>query len=385
MSTTINGQVTRTIEIATPDELQELLGVHDAHLKMIVEAIPIRIVSRSGKMLITGEPSEVELASIVIDQMQIRTRINLSVDSDEVNRILKETLTVKFQQSPALVQTSQNIPDTIADHPQADEATWTEDSLEIESSPQISGSTQDLLLEQKPQTKPTDQTSGTSNEPKIKTCSPMSKQPRSRGQARYLKTIEENDLVFCAGPAGSGKTYLAVAMALHCLQKEIVRKIVLVRPAVEAGEKLGFLPGDMLAKVNPFLRPLLDALHDMIDHEQVQLYIEHDVIEIVPLAFMRGRTLNDTFMILDEAQNTTITQMKMFLTRMGTGSKIIVTGDETQNDLPAHVTSGLTDAMKRLKGIDGTASVRLDGRDIVRHRLVREIVKAYDEQGKYKK
>ncbi len=202
--------------------------------------------------------------------------------------------------------------------------------------------------------------------------------PKTQGQARYMNAIRDNDLVFCSGPAGSGKTYLAVALALEALKAEQVRKLVLVRPAVEAGEKLGFLPGDLLAKVNPFLRPLLDALRDMLDYDQVQRYMEHDVIEIVPLAFMRGRTLNETFMILDEAQNTTVTQMKMFLTRMGTGSKIVVTGDQTQNDLPPHVTSGLNDAMKRLRGIPGTAAVRLDGRDIVRHRLVREIVKAYD-------
>ena len=197
-----------------------------------------------------------------------------------------------------------------------------------------------------------------------------------------MTAIREKDLVFCSGPAGSGKTFLAVAMALHCLRNDQVRKIVLVRPAVEAGEKLGFLPGDILAKVNPFLRPLLDALRDMLDYEQVQRYMEHDVIEIVPLAFMRGRTLNDTFMILDEAQNTTVTQMKMFLTRMGQGSKIVVTGDETQNDLPSHVQSGLTDAMKRLGRVQGTATVRLKAEDIVRHRLVREIVQAYDDSDK---
>ncbi|HVW01966.1 MAG TPA: PhoH family protein [Planctomycetaceae bacterium] len=202
--------------------------------------------------------------------------------------------------------------------------------------------------------------------------------PRTAGQAAYVQAIRENDLVFCTGPAGCGKTYLAVACAVHALRQETVKKIVLVRPAVEAGEKLGFLPGDMLAKVNPFLRPLLDALHDMLDHEPVSRYMENDVIEIVPLAFMRGRTLNNTFIILDEGQNTTITQMKMFLTRMGAGSRIVVTGDTTQTDLPPHVPSGLIDATERLSKIEGVASVRLTGRDIVRHRLVREIVKAYE-------
>ncbi|HUG92089.1 MAG TPA: PhoH family protein [Planctomycetaceae bacterium] len=204
--------------------------------------------------------------------------------------------------------------------------------------------------------------------------------PRTKGQAEYVRTIAENDLVFSTGPAGCGKTFLAVAMAVNALRSEQVRKIVLVRPAVEAGEKLGFLPGDMIAKVNPYLRPLLDSLNDILDFEQVKRYMARDVIEIVPLAFMRGRTLNSTFIILDEAQNTTLTQMKMFLTRMGQESKIVVTGDTTQIDLPVHVTSGLVDAVARLGGIDGVGVVKLTGRDIVRHRLVREVVRAYDDQ-----
>jgi phosphate starvation-inducible PhoH-like protein len=204
-------------------------------------------------------------------------------------------------------------------------------------------------------------------------------QPRTKGQEEYVEAIRKNDLVFCIGPAGCGKTYLAVAMAVNALRKELVRKIVLVRPAVEAGERLGFLPGDLLAKVNPFLRPLLDAMQEMLDFEQVKRYIEADVVEILPLAFMRGRTLNETFIILDEAQNTTATQMKMFLTRMGEGAKIVVTGDPTQTDLPPQTMSGLDDAMRRLSGIEGVTTVELTGRDIVRHRLVREIVKAYDE------
>jgi phosphate starvation-inducible PhoH-like protein len=167
-------------------------------------------------------------------------------------------------------------------------------------------------------------------------------------------------------------------MAINALRQDLVRKIVLVRPAVEAGEKLGFLPGDMLAKVNPYLRPLLDALGDILDFDQVQRYLDKDVIEIIPLAFMRGRTLNHTFMILDEAQNTTVTQMMMFLTRMGNSSKIVVTGDATQTDLPEHVDSGLNDAMHRLRNVPGIGIVHLSGGDIVRHPLVRRIVAAYD-------
>jgi phosphate starvation-inducible PhoH-like protein len=203
--------------------------------------------------------------------------------------------------------------------------------------------------------------------------------PRTPGQQEYVRAVREHDLVFAAGPAGSGKTYLAVAMAVNALRQDLVRKIVLVRPAVEAGEKLGFLPGDMFDKVNPYLRPLLDALGDILDYDQVQRYLDRDVIEIAPLAFMRGRTLNHTFMILDEAQNTTVTQMKMFLTRMGNASKIVVTGDATQTDLPDHMESGLQDALRRLRNVPGIGLVHLSADDIVRHPLVRRIVAAYDD------
>lgn len=205
--------------------------------------------------------------------------------------------------------------------------------------------------------------------------------PKTKGQEEYMAAMTKHSLVFCDGPAGCGKTYLAVAMALQALREETVRKIVLVRPAVEAGEKLGFLPGDMFAKVNPFVRPLLDAMNDMLDFDQVRRLMANDVIEIAPLAFMRGRTLNDTYMILDEGQNTTTTQMKMFLTRMGINSRIVVTGDGTQNDLPKGTQSGLVDGIQRLSGIKGVAIVRLTGHDIVRHRLVREIVSAYEASG----
>ncbi|HEV2969756.1 MAG TPA: PhoH family protein [Pirellulales bacterium] len=209
--------------------------------------------------------------------------------------------------------------------------------------------------------------------------------PRTAGQAAYVQAILEHDLVFCTGPAGTGKTYLAVAMAVSALKSEQMRKIVLVRPAVEAGESLGYLPGDLQAKINPYLRPLLDALREMMDFEQVKRYTEQDVIEMIPLAYMRGRTLNEAFIILDEAQNTTVAQMKMFLTRMGMGSKIVVSGDTTQVDLPSHTRSGLVDALARLRGIDGFHEVKLSGADIVRHRLVQDIVKAYEDEPKRRK
>lgn len=209
--------------------------------------------------------------------------------------------------------------------------------------------------------------------------------PRTAGQTRYVQMIRERDLVFSVGPAGSGKTYLAVALAVESLKQRRVRKIVLVRPAVEAGESLGFLPGDLQAKINPYLRPLTDALHEMIDHEQIKQYMEMDVIEVLPLAYMRGRTLNEAFIILDEAQNTTIAQMKMLLTRMGMDSKIVVSGDVTQTDLPPQAQSGLNDALIRLKSLKGVGIVHLTKADIVRHRLVQEIVQAYDREPKRKR
>jgi len=209
--------------------------------------------------------------------------------------------------------------------------------------------------------------------------------PRTDGQARYVRAMRDNDLTICVGPAGTGKTWLAVGMAVSLLRQGIVKKIVLVRPAVEAGERLGFLPGDIAAKVNPYLRPLFDALNDMMEPEQVKRYMENDIIEIVPLAFMRGRTLNQAVIILDEGQNTTIPQMKMFLTRMGSGSKIIVTGDVTQVDLPKQTRSGLTDAVHRLRDLERIAIIYLDEHDIVRNPLVQQILRAYEEERPRKK
>jgi len=203
--------------------------------------------------------------------------------------------------------------------------------------------------------------------------------PRSEGQKEYVEAIRENDLVIGIGPAGTGKTYLAMAMAVNALVRKQVSRIILARPAVEAGERLGFLPGDLYEKVNPYLRPLYDALFDMMEAERAARLIEKGIIEIAPLAFMRGRTLNDSFIILDEAQNTTSEQMKMFLTRLGFNSKAVVTGDITQIDLPPEKTSGLVEAEEILRGIEGIKFVYFSERDVVRHKLVQRIVRAYEE------
>jgi phosphate starvation-inducible PhoH-like protein len=202
--------------------------------------------------------------------------------------------------------------------------------------------------------------------------------PKTVNQRRYLDAIDQHDIVFGIGPAGTGKTYLAMAQAVSFLVAKKVSRIILARPAVEAGEKLGFLPGDLQEKVNPYLRPLYDALYDMLDVERVARYLERGTIEIAPIAFMRGRTLNDSFVILDEAQNTTSEQMKMFLTRLGFGAKAVITGDVTQIDLPAGRTSGLVEAMKVVGDVEGISFVYFDDRDVVRHKLVQQIVKAYE-------
>lgn len=202
--------------------------------------------------------------------------------------------------------------------------------------------------------------------------------PKTAGQKRYLDAIRENTVVFAIGPAGTGKTYLAMAMAVEALRRNEVNRIILTRPAVEAGERLGFLPGTLYEKIDPYLRPLFDALHDMMDAEQLTLFMERGTIEVAPLAYMRGRTLNDSFIVLDEAQNTTAEQMKMFLTRLGFGSRAVVTGDVTQVDLPSGRRSGLRVVRDVLSDIDGVAFTALTGRDVVRHRIVQQIVEAYE-------
>lgn len=206
--------------------------------------------------------------------------------------------------------------------------------------------------------------------------------PKTNNQRKLVEAVHNNDLVFAIGPAGSGKTYISVAMAVRALKNKEVQKIIITRPAVEAGENLGFLPGDLKEKIDPYLRPIYDALGEMIPSEKLKFYQENNIIEIAPLAYMRGRTLNNAFVLLDESQNTTSMQMKMFLTRMGPNSKVIVTGDGSQVDLPRHQHSGLAEAVRLLRNVKGIATVELDTKDVVRHKLVKEIINAYDKPTK---
>jgi phosphate starvation-inducible PhoH-like protein len=304
-----------TIPLADSSSLLALFGTRDQHLRKIRDSLGVSVSGRNDRILIEGQDQAVARATEVFEQLKGIADRYGAVSADEVSRILADV---------------------------TGQATEAASGIEL----QFAGR-------------------------------PI--RPRTAGQSRYVNAIRAHDLVFCTGPAGTGKTYLAVAMAVQALKQEIIRKIVLVRPAVEAGESLGFLPGDLQAKINPYLRPLLDALREMMDYDQIKRYTEQDLIEMIPLAYMRGRTLNDAFVILDEAQNTTVAQMKMFLTRMGLGTKMVVSGDTTQVDLPARTRSGLLDALERLHGIDGFCQVTLHNQDIVRHRLVQDIVRAYEE------
>jgi len=306
------------ISIVSSKALMELFGTCDQHLRMVRDALEVQITAQAGRIHVSGSEASVAEATAVLEKLQAQLQRYGKLASEDVERSLKE---VSAGQSGVL------------------------------GAPITLGGGREIRA-------------------------------RTAGQARYLQAVRKHDLVLCAGPAGTGKTYLAVALAVAALRRESVRKIVLVRPAVEAGESLGYLPGDMQAKINPYLRPLLDALREMMDFDLIKRYQEEDVIEVIPLAYMRGRTLNDAFMILDEAQNTTVSQMKMFLTRMGDNSKIVVSGDTSQTDLPPGTRSGLVDGLVRLKGIKGVAAVKLTGADIVRHPLVQQIVKAYDTRPK---
>ncbi|MBN1846563.1 MAG: PhoH family protein [Sedimentisphaerales bacterium] len=304
-----------TVTLDNPDQRMQLFGPADANLRVLREVCQVHITARDGQISLSGAGPSVAKAAQVLELMQQRLKQTGRMDQADMQQAILDA----------------------AARPSEPETAY------------LSVYVQGRRIE-----------------------------PRTAGQQQYVEAIRQNDLVFATGPAGTGKTYLAVACAVSLLKRHQIRRIVLARPAVEAGEKLGFLPGDLQAKVNPYLRPLLDALGDMMDYAQIKRFMLNDIIEVIPLAFMRGRTLNGALVILDEAQNTTVAQMLMFLTRMGHDSKMVVTGDDSQIDLADGQQSGLIDAMGRLRSIRGIAFVRLTHSDIVRHRLVQNIVQAYE-------
>jgi phosphate starvation-inducible PhoH-like protein len=295
----------------------ELLGEHDVHLKQVEAAFPgVRIVARGNELDLSGPDGEAEVARTVIDELLILVQEGQRLDEDRVARVI--TLVKEDIPSPSGIFT---------------------ESVAVGRGRHV--------------------------------------RPKTLGQKEYVDAVRENTLVFGIGPAGTGKTYLAMACAVESLLSGSVRRIILTRPAVEAGERLGFLPGDLAAKVDPYLRPLYDALYEMLGPDETQRLIDRGTIEIAPLAYMRGRTLNDAFIVLDEAQNTTPEQMKMFLTRLGFNSKMVITGDVTQVDLGDGRTSGLRIVTRVLRTVTGVAFIELTGKDVVRHRIVAAIVEAY--------
>jgi phosphate starvation-inducible PhoH-like protein len=303
-----------TVAVIDSKALLRVFGPSDSNLRRIREGLGIKVTLDGNKVLLRGSADAVRRGAHLLEQLQRHALRNGHLETDDIQRAISEVAHGK----------------------------------------EVSN------------TKPIDVYNG--------------KQIRAKtdGQARYLELLRSKAIVICAGPAGTGKTSLAVAKAVEALKTDAVKKIVLVRPAVEAGESLGFLPGDLQAKINPYLRPLFDALADMRDRDMLKRYMEEDRIEVIPLAYMRGRTLNNASIILDEAQNTTVAQMKMFLTRMGESSTITVCGDTTQIDLPENKRSGLIDACQRLKRITAIGMLQLDRSDIVRHPLVQQIVNAYE-------
>jgi len=305
------------IDAADNEILANLLGVFDKNLRVIEKALSIEIKNRGNIFLLSGSTKDLIRGEKIIKDLYI-TATNENLSEKKIHLLVRKNM---------------------GNH---------EEQGNMESTPDIKTPRR-----------------------AIKT--------QGKNQSIYIKTIRENDLCFGIGPAGTGKTYLAIAAAIEALQKQVVSKIVLVRPAVEAGEKLGFLPGDLSQKVDPYLRPMYDALYEMLGIDQVNHLIERRAIELAPLAFMRGRSLNDSFIILDEAQNTTVQQMKMFLTRMGFGSKSVINGDITQIDLPTDKVSGLKHAVEVLDGIEGIGIINFNYSDVVRHKVVQNIVEAYEK------
>ena len=311
--------ITRRISLAPDLDLLPLLGRNDDHLKTLETELDVRIVARGHDIMVKGDERQVKKAERALIQLAELVRTGTPLRTSEVRAALR----------------------MLSDDEQADSKTVFADAIAVPSRKKWIA-------------------------------------PKSVNQKRYVDAIRGHDMVFAIGPAGTGKSFLAVAMAVAALVKREVARIVLTRPAVEAGERLGFLPGDLYEKVHPYLRPLYDALYDMLETERVTAFMEKGAIEIAPLAYMRGRTLNDSFIILDEAQNSTAEQMKMFLTRLGFNSKMVITGDVTQVDLPASRGSGLIEVQSVLRGVPGIRFVYFDDGDVVRHQLVSAIVRAYD-------
>lgn len=329
--------VTSNIAYETTDFLPELFGDDDAHLKRIESKLNVDIVSRGNLLAITGSQTDVRHAQLTLERLQ-----ELLVNGEEVTMAqINAQLRMTDTDEPAK---------SLKSRPQGDMGGGEYDSKVVAHHSNVSIKTMRKII-----------------------------RPYSKRQAEYMLQLQQHDLAFALGPAGTGKTYIAVAQAVQCFMSGEVNRIILSRPAVEAGEKLGFLPGDLKEKIDPYLRPLYDALFEMMSPEKVMRHMENGEIEVAPLAFMRGRTLSNSFIILDEAQNSTATQMKMFLTRLGEGSKMVVTGDLSQVDLPRDIKSGLHDAIRKVGNLEGIATTKFDDKDVVRHDLAARIVKAYDQ------
>jgi phosphate starvation-inducible protein PhoH len=404
-----------TIPLATREEALALFGLRDRNLKYIRDALGLRIAARENLIRLQGEKLRLEVAADILNEFLRQLRDGTTPDDDWLEtQVEREVLRRGAFASPngdptafagdawttgeAPQGTFEGVPET--DRPAQDTA-LTSDELTSEAAASEQGAESGpgsatnidesiggglpppraAALERRPHAA-LDSVDPASSAATLGDSerSLVASLARTPGQGRYVTAMLRNELVFCIGPAGTGKTFLSVHMAVHYLRKGDVRRLILCRPAVEAGEKLGFLPGDLQAKINPYLRPLYDALNDALGFEQVKRYMEREIIEVVPLAYMRGRTLNHAFIILDEGQNTTISQMKMFLTRMGTHSRIVVNGDITQVDLPSGQPSGLVHAQRIIRNIRGVSWSRLDRPDIVRHRLVQRIVEAYESE-----
>ena len=369
--------VKKTVFIDNVNDASILYGNHDKYLKVIKHKLCVNLIARNCMVKVSGDKERVKTVIAVIEELIKIVKFSGKLCDEDVDNVIKSKTVFgvgcnKYHE----IKDNENFNGEnddesfwSVDRDGCDESTLF-DSEKTGGSPESESFTNDIYQNNEKEVK----------RPEIDVFfKDAVVRPKTAGQNRYVNTIKNNDVVFCIGPAGTGKTYLAVALALSALKNGVVKKIVLARPAVDAGEKLGFLPGDIQAKVNPYLRPLYDALSDMMDTVQVKKYLENDLIEILPLAFMRGRTLNNSFVILDEAQNCTNKQMKTFLTRLGCKSRIVVTGDVTQIDLPTGTVSGLIDVQDKLINIKGIDFVHLAKADIVRHKLVQDIVDAYEK------